>query len=110
MAKGYQFLTGDDVMSEGGYGKRTLLAPEGAIKLNNDDTIIAGTNLGGGSGGIDLTPMINAINEVKNAVTALANRPINTNISIDGKAIGTAIGKQMETGTAQNIYTGYKIA
>jgi hypothetical protein len=110
-AIGYKFLTGDDVMSEGGYGKRTLLAPEGAIKLNNDDTIIAGTNLGGGGGGgMDLTPMINAINEVKNAVTALANRPINTNISIDGKAIGTAIGKQMETGTAQNIYTGYKIA
>jgi hypothetical protein len=40
---------GDDVMSEGGYGKRTLLAPEGAIKLNDKDTVIAGTNLGGRS-------------------------------------------------------------
>jgi hypothetical protein len=61
-------------------------------------------------GGMDLTPMINAINDVKNAVTALANRPINSTISIDGRAIGTAVGKQMETGTAQNQYTGYKIA
>jgi hypothetical protein len=40
---------GDDVFSPGksGYGKRTLLAPEGAIQLNDDDTVIAGTNLFG---------------------------------------------------------------
>jgi hypothetical protein len=61
-------------------------------------------------GGMDLTPMINAINEVRTAVTALANRPINSTINIDGKAIGTAVGKQQETGTAQNIYTGYQMA
>jgi hypothetical protein len=54
--------------------------------------------------------MINAINEVRSAVTALANRPINTNISIDGRAIGTAIGKQLETGTAQLQYSSYKVA
>lgn len=59
---------------------------------------------------LDLTPMINAINEVRSAVTALANRPINTNISIDGKAIGTAVGKQLETGTAQLQYSSYKVA
>ena len=39
----------DDLLSEGdgtgGYGKRTLLGPEGAIALNNKDTIVAGTNL-----------------------------------------------------------------
>jgi hypothetical protein len=38
-------ITGDDVIS--GYGKRTLLAPEGAIQLNDKDTVIAGTNLFG---------------------------------------------------------------
>ena len=31
--------------SGGGYGKRTLMGPEGAIALNNKDTVIAGTNL-----------------------------------------------------------------
>jgi len=40
---------GDDVMSPGsnssGYGNRTLMGPEGAIALNNKDTVIAGTNL-----------------------------------------------------------------
>ena len=35
---------GDDVVSEG-YGGRTLMGPEGAIALNNKDTVIAGTNL-----------------------------------------------------------------
>ncbi|MDB4343596.1 hypothetical protein OAE25_00400 [Verrucomicrobiales bacterium] len=40
---------GNDVYSPG-YGKRTLLAPEGAIALNNDDTVLAGTNLGRNSG------------------------------------------------------------
>lgn len=39
----------DDMMSPGeskpGYGSRTLMGPEGAIALNNKDTVIAGTNL-----------------------------------------------------------------
>ncbi len=36
---------GDDIVSEGGYGKRTLFGPEGAIALNDKDTVIAGTDL-----------------------------------------------------------------
>ena len=38
----------DDLMSEPGYGKRTLTTKEGQFKLNDRDTLIAGTNLGGG--------------------------------------------------------------
>lgn len=47
--------TGNDVFSPGeggmgtpgpaGFGSRTLMGPEGAIALNNKDTVIAGTNL-----------------------------------------------------------------
>jgi hypothetical protein len=48
LAKGL-FSQGDDVLSPGqnssGYGNRVLLGPEGAISLNNKDTVIAGTNL-----------------------------------------------------------------
>lgn len=50
-AAAYAFLStkGDDILSPGGsssgYGNRTLLGPEGAIALNNKDTVIAGTNL-----------------------------------------------------------------
>jgi len=47
----FNSIQGDDMLSEGdgtgGYGKRTLLGPEGAIALNNKDTIVAGTNLFG---------------------------------------------------------------
>jgi hypothetical protein len=45
----YAMVKGNDVMSPGdgssGYGKRTLFGPEGAIQLNNKDTVIAGTDL-----------------------------------------------------------------
>ena len=48
-AVAYSMVKGDDVMSPGkgdsGYGSRTLMGPEGAIALNNKDTVIAGTNL-----------------------------------------------------------------
>ena len=44
-----KYMTGDDVLSPGkgtgGYGDRTLFGPEGAIQLNNKDTVIAGTDL-----------------------------------------------------------------
>ena len=47
---GYMYYNkADDMMSPGGagggYGSRTLMGPEGAIALNNKDTVIAGTNL-----------------------------------------------------------------
>lgn len=49
MASAVAATKANDLYSEGtggsGYGKRTLLAPEGAFALNNKDTVIAGTNL-----------------------------------------------------------------
>tara|TARA_R100001163_G_C5064528_1_gene202190 strand:+ start:961 stop:3372 length:2412 start_codon:yes stop_codon:yes gene_type:complete len=70
-ALGKTFL-GDDIVSEGGmsgYGKRTLLAPEGSIALNNNDTVIAGTNLGGGSGNKETNALL------KTLVTQNAKKP-----------------------------------
>ena len=47
----YNSMQANDMVSPGGnssgYGKRTLFGPEGAISLNNKDTVIAGTNLFG---------------------------------------------------------------
>ena len=88
------FSKGDDIMSEGGYGKRTLLSPEGAIKLNDKDTVIAGTNLGGGGNdninqSIDLTPMISAINEVRSAIDRLYSK--DTSVNMDGKKVGSTL-------------------
>ena len=52
-----------------GYGSRTLMAPEGAIALNNNDTVIAGTNLGGGSGNKETNALL------KTLVTQNAKKP-----------------------------------
>ena len=83
------------------YGKTAITA--------KGDSLAVSPNINNAS--LDLSPMINAINEVKNAVSALANKPTpQFALHVDGKQLGTVVGKQMETGTSQNIYTGYKIA
>lgn len=40
--------TADDMIAPPGYGDRILSTPKGSIALNNSDTVVAGTNLGGG--------------------------------------------------------------
>jgi len=60
--------------------------------------------------GITKEDMKETFNDLLNGIL---NRPQATPqfaLHVDGRQIGTAIGKQMETGTAQNIYTGYKVA
>ena len=109
-AAGYAAIkafTADDMVSPGagtpGYGNRTLFGPEGAIQLNNKDTVIAGTDLGGkkkskpqggGGGGasVDLTQ-----------TNALLQRLIDTNLQVikviqtegsvllDGQKVGEAL-------------------
>ena len=63
-AIGKSFLKADDLVSQGGmsgYGSRTLMAPGGAIALNNNDTVIAGTNLGGGSGNKETNKLLSTL-------------------------------------------------
>ena len=44
-----QLTTKDDMIMPAGYGDRIISSPKGTIALNNQDTIVAGTNLGQGS-------------------------------------------------------------
>jgi hypothetical protein len=97
---GYKFMKGNDVVS-GGYGKRTLLAPEGAISLNDRDTVIAGTDLGGknkssketsvgapASSGpsIDITPLIEKMAAVESVLQQiLAKEGI---VNLDSQKVG----------------------
>ena len=39
----------DDMIAPSGYGDRILSTPKGSVALNNQDTIVAGTNLGQGN-------------------------------------------------------------
>lgn len=110
---------GDDVLSPapggGGYGKRTLLGPEGALQLNDKDTVIAGTDLGGRkkqsstSVGIDVSAIVGAISELRRDVNALASRPVN--VSIDGKkVIEATTGNQPNTVGDESRKNSYRIS
>ena len=94
-------MTGNDVMSPGnntsGYGNRTLMGPEGAIALNNKDTVIAGTDLfpkgndvvSGPAGSVNMTPDNSRMEKL---LERAINRP-DPVIEMNGDRLGTAVGK-----------------
>jgi len=96
----FNSIKGDDIMSPGGsgggYGSRTLLGPEGAIQLNNKDTVIAGTNLfdgaskgddvmSGPKGAISVSNSTAPKKEVKQDPNAGTNARLDALISATGK-------------------------
>jgi hypothetical protein len=93
-----KFSKGDDILSEGGYGKRTLLAPEGAIKLNDKDTVIAGTDLGGGgektqspssSPSIDLSPLLAKMDQMNTILNQILSKE--GVVMLDSTKVGTTL-------------------
>ena len=102
LAYGYKLYNADDMMSPGsnssGYGSRTLMGPEGAIALNNKDTVIAGTNLfkgndvmSGPAGSMQMPDNSEAkkTNELLRAVLSQPKpQPI---ITMNDVALGTAV-------------------
>ena len=101
-ALGYKFMKGNDVMSAGkgknGYGKRTLLAPEGAISLNDKDTVIAGTDLDrkgkqqtqqSSSPSINMQPMIDKLAAVESVLNQILNK--SSDVYMDSTKVGTAL-------------------
>jgi hypothetical protein len=100
VALGYKYFKGDDVMSPGnktsGYGERTLFGPEGAIQLNNKDTVIAGTNLFGNTAqstspsiSVDIAPLVNEMQAVKAVLVQILNK--DSNVYMDGAKVGKGI-------------------
>ena len=119
---------GDDVMmpAEGGsgYGKRTIMGPEGSIALNDNDTIIAGTNLGGSPGASDKLIKTSVVNISTENITQKTGGgaapspgpfaaaggeipPINLSVSlsIDGDEFKTVVNKvKVEPTRHGNLY------
>ena len=101
-AVAYSFIKGDDVMSPGsnssGYGNRTLMGPEGAIELNNKDTVIAGTNLfpkgndviSGPAGAIQM-PDNSEAKRTNALLESLINKPA-PKVQMDSIEVGTVAG------------------
>ena len=92
----------NDMMSPGsntsGYGSRTLMGPEGAIALNNKDTVIAGTNLfpkgddvvSGPAGAIQM-PDNSEAKRTNALLEALINKPA-PKVQMDSIEVGTVSG------------------
>jgi hypothetical protein len=83
---------------------------KGSIQLDKEDSIIAGTNLGGKSKtstenrGMDSSAVVTAIAELRRDINALANRPINISVQLDGKELATVQGKYPnEAGDANRV-------
>jgi hypothetical protein len=93
----FNSIKGDDVMSPGtgggGYGSRTLFGPEGAIQLNNKDTVIAGTNLfdkaddmmSAPKGALQVSNSTTPKKEVPVDTSAATNSRLDALISLTGK-------------------------
>jgi hypothetical protein len=82
---GFKAMFGaDDLMS--GYGNRTLTTPQGTYALNNNDTVIAGTNLfrgndvySGPAGALSLGgggAVVDAIAKLGDRIDQLSERPV----------------------------------
>jgi translation elongation factor EF-Tu-like GTPase len=80
-----------------GYGARTLLTPTGAVALNNNDTVIAGTNLFKGNdvtsypeGALNLGGNNSKIeNLLEKLIGVSSNQQFG--IDLDGRSVGTGI-------------------
>ena len=78
------FVGADDLIS--GYGQRTLSTPQGSYALNNNDTVIAGTNLfrgndvySGPAGALSLGgggAVVEAIAKLGDRINQLSERPV----------------------------------
>ena len=95
-------MSADDMVSPGGngsgYGTRTLMGPEGAIALNNKDTVIAGTNLfpkgndiiSSPAGAIQM-PDNSEAKQTNTLLQALLNQPA-PQLNMDSIEVGTVAG------------------
>jgi hypothetical protein len=91
----------DDMISKApggspGYGKRTLFGPEGAIQLNNKDTVIAGTNLfDNSSKADDMMSAPKGALQVSNSTAPKKEVPVDTSAATNSRldALIAATGK-----------------
>ena len=95
---------GDDVMSEGGYGNRTLMGPKGSIALNNNDTVIAGTNLFPKDKSSERNAPTNVTvtlsqNDIKAIASAVREGASQATINLDGDRISTRLQPSLAVNT-----------
>ena len=92
---------GNDVFSPGsgksGYGSRTLMGPEGAIQLNNKDSVIAGTDLFSNSKQSQSQPSVSPIaSPIASSNNNMINALINEFRGVRADMVGGKIGVYMD--------------
>ena len=95
---------GDDVMSEGGYGNRTLMGPKGSIALNNNDTVIAGTNLFPKDKSIERNAPTNVTvtlsqSDIKSIANAVREGASQATINLDGDKVSNRLQPSLAVNT-----------
>jgi len=111
--KGAAFASGGIVTKEINNATVGEAGPEAIIPLNSPK---AGEMLGINrptQPSFNTSAITDAIATLSNTVSNLVNRPQPTPqfaLNVDGRILGTVVGKQMETGTSQIINTGYQLA
>jgi hypothetical protein len=101
------FDKADDMISTG-YGERMLFDKGKITALNNEDTVIAGTNLGGSRKSESNTGVMAAINTLATAMSKPAPTP-QFALNVNGERLGSVVGRQQETGT-QQTKNAYRLA
>ena len=103
MSAAPKFAAGGIVTSEINNATIGEAGPEAIIPLNS-------SKAAGMLGGIDISPLVSAINEVRNAVNALANKPQQAiALHVGPEKLGEIVGRQAETGTNQ-YQNAYQLA
>jgi hypothetical protein len=108
----------EDGIAPADKGPFTITDKFGATAITaTGDGVAVGPNINASpsisSPSLDLSPITNAITVLSSRMETLMNKQQTIpqfSLQVDGKAIGTAVGKQIETGTAQSQYTSYKVA
>jgi hypothetical protein len=103
LAKSYM-SKGEDVISEGGYGNRTLMGPKGSIALNNNDTVIAGTNLFPKDKSSERNAPTNVTvtlspSDIKAIASAVREGASQATINLDGDRISTRLQPSLAVNT-----------
>lgn len=101
-AGGFGLLNSQKADDMVGYGARTLITPQGSVALNNNDTVIAGTNLFKGDdvisypknalslgGGSDNTETNNLLKQLIGTTKENNSKP--GIVNMDGRAVGSTL-------------------
>ena len=101
----------EDGIAPAGGGPFTITDKFGATAITAaGDGIAVSPNINSGGGGGDNSGLMTAINELRSAVNALANKPAPAMaIQVGAEKLGEVVGRQAETGTNQ-YKNAYRLA